>query len=93
MLAIKITKWGTKKTVVYNTPKRPEIIDVLGGNNHMKDYGWILVIQVLQDIRQDMTVHRHPSLIFFAPPATTGFTNSNIFLPRKDIVNMSPCST
>ena len=21
-----MTKWGTKKTVVYNTPKRPEII-------------------------------------------------------------------
>ena len=26
LLTIKITKWGTKKTVVYNTPKRPEII-------------------------------------------------------------------
>ena len=26
MLTINITKWGTKKTVVYNTLQRPEII-------------------------------------------------------------------
>ena len=62
------TKWGTKNKVVYNTPKRPEIIDIRGGNNPMKDYGWILVIHVSQDLRNDMTAHRHPSLIFFDPP-------------------------
>ena len=26
LLTIKITKWGTKNTVVYNTSQRPEII-------------------------------------------------------------------
>ena len=61
-------KWGTKKTVVYNIPKRPETIDVRGWNDPMKDYGWIRVIQVSQDLRKDMTVHRHPSLILFEPP-------------------------
>ena len=34
----------------------------------MKDYGWILVIQVSQDLWKDMTVHRHPSPFFFDPP-------------------------
>ena len=35
LLTIKITKWGNKKTVVYNTFQRPEII----GREARKFYG------------------------------------------------------
>ena len=34
----------------------------------MKDYGQILVIQLSKDLQQHMTVHLHPSPIFFDPP-------------------------
>ena len=47
--------------------------------------GWI--DQMIYESMDRWTVHRHPSPIFFDPPSTTDLTDSNTFLPRKDIVN------
>ena len=51
--------------------------------------GWIdgWIDQMIYESMDRWTVHRHPSPIFFDPPGTTDFTDSNTFLPRKNIVN------